>query len=77
MKTRTKRHGKAVALSVIAMLLWSVATLWSWNTFASDLLGLPEMDYRHALALGLLVLSVGRLLTLPKRSMGGGRTSCR
>lgn len=77
MKIRTKRHGKVIGLALIGMLLWGVVAHWSWNIFAVDLLGLPEMAYRHALALGLLLLSVGGLLLIPFRSMGGGHASCR
>lgn len=77
MKIRTKRHGKAIGLALIGMLLWSVVALWSWNTFAADLLGLPEMAYRHVLALGLLLLSVGGLLLMPFRFTCGGHASCR
>jgi len=58
------RHGKSIGLALIAVFLWGAVALWSWNTFAVDLLGLPEMAYRHALALCLLVLSVGGLLIL-------------
>jgi hypothetical protein len=65
MTPTTIRHGRSVGLAFLALLLWGVAALWSWNTFAVDLLGFSEMAFRHALALCLLVLSVGGLLTLP------------
>ena len=65
MTQETKRHGRTLGIAFVAMLLWGVAALWSWNTFAVELLGLPEMAYRHALALGIFALSVGGLLAMP------------
>ncbi|WP_299616367.1 hypothetical protein [uncultured Tateyamaria sp.] len=65
MTQESKRHGRTLGIALVAILLWGVAALWSWNTFAVELLGLPEMAYRHALALGTLVLSVGGLLAMP------------
>lgn len=66
MMQHSKRHGRTLVIGLLAILVWGIAALWSWNTFAVELLDLPEMAYRHALALGILVLSVGGLLTLPQ-----------
>ena len=65
MKQEAKRHGRTLGIALVATLVWGAAALWSWNTLAAELLGLPEMAYRHALALGILVLSVGGLLAMP------------
>lgn len=63
---QSKRHGKNLGIALFALLVWAIAGLWSWNTFAVELLGLSEMAYRHALALGILVLSAGGLLAMPR-----------
>ena len=47
---QSKRHGKNLGIALFALLVWAIAGLWSWNTFAVELLGLSEMAYRHALA---------------------------
>ena len=65
MAQQSKRHGKTFGIAFFALLVWGVVALWSWNIFAVELLGLPEMAYRHAIAIGILVLSAGALLVLP------------
>ena len=40
--------------------------LWSWNSFAPDVLGLDAIGFKQALGLTLLSLVVGRLVA------GGG-----
>jgi len=58
-------RGKIIGFAIFALLSWGVVALWSWNTFAVEFLGLPEMAFRHAVAFCLLVFSVGGLLILP------------
>ena len=55
------KHVLAAGL-VIAVI--AVAGLWSWNTLA-ELFGAPEAQFRHALAL-LLLLATLRLV-IPRR----------
>ncbi|WP_171052557.1 hypothetical protein [Ruegeria sediminis] len=62
---QSKRHGRTLVIGLLAVFVWGIAALWSWNTFAVELLGLPEMAYRHVLALGILGLSVGGSLAMP------------
>jgi len=71
---QSKRHGKIFGIALFALVVWSIAALWSWNSFAAELLGLPEMAYRHALALGILVLSAGGLLAMPHWISRAGST---
>ena len=58
-------HGRAIVYALVALLVGGIVILWSWNTVATDLLGHPEMEYRHALAIELLIISAGALLGLP------------
>ena len=51
----------ALALSV-GLLLGGVVLLWSWNALAPELFGAPELAFRHALALELLL---GLLIAIP------------
>ncbi|WP_298856115.1 hypothetical protein [uncultured Ruegeria sp.] len=74
MAQQSKRHGKTLRIAVFALLVWGVVALWSWNTFAVELLGLPEMAYRHAIAFGILVLSADALLVLPLWASRAGNT---
>lgn len=73
MSQQSKRQGKTFGIVLFTLLLWGIASLWAWNTFAADLLGLPEMKYRHALALGILLLSAGGLLAMPRWISRSGR----
>lgn len=73
MTPRFNRHGRAAGLGLLGLLACSIAVLWSWNSFAADLLGLPEMGWRHALALCLMVLCLGLLVALPARWLGRAR----
>jgi hypothetical protein len=62
-----KRRGKTLVTAGATIFLGSAALLWSWNIAVVDLFGLPEMDYHHALALGILIASTGGLLAMPRR----------
>jgi hypothetical protein len=76
MTMQSKRRGKTFGLALFAGLFWSVAALWSWNTFMVDLLGLPQMAFRHAIALCLLGVSAVGALTLPMWVAHRERTKC-
>ena len=65
MNIENKGHGRTIAMSLIAIFFGGVAILWSWNTFAVDLFAQPEMEFRHAVAVELLLIAVGSLVGLP------------
>ena len=64
----TDRHikglAKQIALAVGAFFLASIIVIWSWNTLAVDLFGLVSIQFKHAVAivlvLGLLRFAVSR-----------------
>ena len=51
----------ALALSLL-LLAGGVVLLWAWNALAPELFGAPEIGFRHALALELLL---GLLVAIP------------
>lgn len=61
---RGRAHGVFGVLFAFAAA--SVAILWSWNSFAVDILGLPEIRFRHAVALELLVVVLSATTALPR-----------
>jgi len=67
MTPQTRQHGRTIGLGLFAVLLCSIAILWSWNGLMAELFGLPQMEWRHALALCLLALCLGTLIGLPLR----------
>jgi hypothetical protein len=67
LKTERKHrlaHNAVVGLAAIAA--GTVAIQWGWNTFAVEILGLPDIRFRHAVALELLVLAVPAPVALPR-----------
>lgn len=58
-------RGRTLALALGGAFLAGVAVLWSWNTLAADLFGLPEMEFRHAAATALAISVVGAVAALP------------
>jgi hypothetical protein len=70
MELENKGHGRTIVMSLIAIVLGGVAILWSWNTLAVDLFGLPEMTFRHAVAAVLLLVAAGSLAGLPSLFSG-------
>ena len=60
-----KAHGRTIILSLIAILFGGIAIFWSWNTIAVELFAQPEMEFRHAIAVELLLIAAGSLIGLP------------
>ena len=48
----------ALASATGVLLAGAVIILWGWNTFASELFAVPEIAFRHALALELMIVLV-------------------
>jgi hypothetical protein len=61
---------KTAGWAVLALIAASVAVLWSWNTLAGDLFALPEMQFRHAFALVLLIGILGTVFSFASRRRG-------
>ncbi|MCC3859931.1 hypothetical protein [Pseudemcibacter aquimaris] len=57
---------KCAFLAVIALLMWSVLLLWSWNSTLTELFGLQSIQFKHAfmfatnIAFLVFVLNIGR-----------------
>jgi hypothetical protein len=60
----TKGHGRTIIMSLIAVFIGAIAILWSWNTIAVDMFAQPEMEFRHAIAVELLIIAAGSLFSL-------------
>ncbi len=65
MNPENKGHGRVIAKSLIAVFFGAVAILWTWNTLAVDLFAQPEMEFRHAVAVVLILIAIGSLIGLP------------
>jgi len=71
-------HPVIVKVLTAFALIAAAATLvlWSWNSFAPDILGLDVIRFKQALGLTLLSLVVGRLVAggghyrIPGRAQG-------
>jgi hypothetical protein len=61
-------HGRArhIVLGLATYAAGTVAILWVWNAFAVDILGLPAIRFRHAVALELLVFAASAPLTISR-----------
>jgi hypothetical protein len=65
------RHlGRTLALMFILLTVGGIAILWGWNTFAVEILSQRTMQFRHALALELFVLSVAGACSIAWRFFG-------
>ena len=64
-KLENKGYGRTIFMSLTAVFFAGIAILWSWNTIAADLFAQPEMEFRHAVAAVLLLISAGSLVRLP------------
>ncbi|KUJ77778.1 hypothetical protein [Ruegeria profundi] len=65
MNFENKGHGRTIVMALIAILVGGIAVHWSWNTLAVELFAQPEMTFRHAIAVELLLIAVGSLIGLP------------
>lgn len=62
-----KRRARSVASALAILGLMGTALLWGWNTFAVDVLALPAIRFRHALALEVFLISVACTVPLARR----------
>lgn len=58
---------KTAGWVTLAVIVASIAVLWSWNTLAGDLFALPEMQFRRAFAVVLLAAILGAILSFGAR----------
>jgi hypothetical protein len=65
-----RKHGKTLVLAMAVLFGGSIALLWGWNTFAVEVLSQQEIEFRHALALELLVLSIAGVIPIAWRLVG-------
>ncbi len=49
----TRGRLKRATYAFGGFLLMAVAIIWSWNTLATDIFGLAEIQFKHAIAMGL------------------------
>lgn len=65
-----RRRGKRLVLAIAVLAGSSVALLWGWNTFAGEVLSQPPIQFRHAVGLQLLLLSVAGTFPIARRLFG-------
>lgn len=65
------RHGKSLVLALLVMLLGSIILVWTWNGIAIELLSMPTMKFKHALALELSLFSIASVFPLTWRLLSG------
>lgn len=56
--SKYKWHVRTISSALAILALLTTALLWGWNTFATEILGLPAVRFKHALALELLLVSI-------------------
>ena len=59
-----------LASAVVTFLAGGVIVLYGWNTFVSELFVVPEIAYRHALALELMVVLIVAIPVVALRVLG-------
>lgn len=52
------RPARAILFTIGAIAAGALIFLWSWNTLATDLFNLPAVQFKHAVALALLLLAI-------------------
>lgn len=57
-----KERARILASALAVPVLLATALLWGWNTFATEILGLPSMAFKHALAMELLPASIASVV---------------
>jgi len=64
-------HARTFAKAFVILLLTTMALHWGWNAFAAEVLALPAIHFRQALALELLLIVVGAVPPLAWRLCAG------
>lgn len=82
MKHRPLHVGRAgtVVFTLAGLGLATTALLWGWNTFAVEMLAKPSMQFKHALALEILLAALAALAAAPLlawRAVAAGRPARR
>lgn len=62
-----KRHARTFAAALAILTLMTTALLWGWNTFATEVLALPSIKFKHALALELFLVVVASTIPIAWR----------
>lgn len=63
-------HGKAIVVGSVAFILAGIAIHWGWNTFTVEVLSQPPLEFKHSIALELLVVSIASIFPLTWRAFG-------
>ncbi|MCB1909586.1 MAG: hypothetical protein KDH15_19675 [Rhodocyclaceae bacterium] len=53
---------RTLVVALAVLISTSTALLWGWNTFATEVLDLPAIRFKHALALELIVLAMAAVV---------------
>ncbi len=79
MKHRPLHVGRAgtVVFTLAGLGLATTALLWGWNTFAVEMLAKPSMQFKHALALEILLAALAAAPLLAWRAVAAGRPARR
>lgn len=56
--TRPRRPGKAIMIAGVFLIAGALLLHWSWNTLATELFTMPDIQFKHAVALELFLLVV-------------------
>lgn len=60
-------RGKSIAIGIGIFFLTGIMIHWGWNTFAVEILGAKTLQFKHSIALELLVLAFAMLFPLTWR----------
>lgn len=63
-RSEYKRHAKVFGAMLGLVFLAATLLHWGWNTFAAEVLAMPEIEFRQALALELCLLSIAAVLPM-------------
>lgn len=67
----TKDKGHRIGTTALTigtiLLVGAVTLLWAWNTVATDLFSLPTLQYKHAVAAELFVVTITATVVATRR----------
>jgi hypothetical protein len=69
-----KHHIHHLIKLTLTFLLATILLLWGWNSTMPDLLGLPAMQFKHAMGL-MILIGIASLFLHHGRGQGGRKRS--
>jgi hypothetical protein len=71
--SRPHRPGKTILFAVVILIGGALLLHWSWNTLATGPFKVPDIQFKHALALELFILAIYLIPTAASRILADAR----